>query len=258
MANLASIYAQVASSEQALNTTYTMADLKIPDAVDYMTSVYPVADPGAQTMVGEEIAALVRWYYNAYKLHTVYRDVLLLPDKFAQFVAAALLAKSQLGGIVGTVTSGSLIPQHIRAVTVYAQTGGQVQNWLKNSVTAGWNTSLFNINLNTSTSGSTVLSPQNRVVMLILAVADLGGAPKITEVQFKDQAGVPLGVTPIPLIHSPPTQNGLGIWELQPAMFLPKNALTTLDINFETSGACIPELLGAQFVTREYATAETT
>jgi len=256
MANLAAVYSKVAQSEETLNGTYTLADLGFTDAVDYMTSVYPVADPGALTLQGAEVASLVRFYYNSYKLHTDYRDVLLMPDKFAQFIAAALLAKSQIGGIVGSVSSGSLIPQHIRAVTAYSQGGTVINNWLQNAVTAGWNTSAFNINLNSTKSGSTTLSPQNRVVMIILAIADLASAPKITEIQFKDQAGVPLGVTPIPLIHAPPTQAGLGIWELNPAIFLPKNALTTVDINFETSGASIPQLIGAQFVTREYATAE--
>jgi hypothetical protein len=256
MANLAAIYAQVAANETTLNATYTLADLGFVDAVDYMTSVYPVADPGSLTLQGAEIAALVRFYYNSFKLHTDYRDVLLMPDKFAQFVAAALLAKSQLGGIIGTVSSGSLIPQPIRPVTVYAQTGAVVNNWLQSAVTAGWNTSQFNINLNSTKSGSTTLSPQNRVVMIILAVADVASAPKLSEYQFKDQAGVPLGVTSIPLLHAPPTQAGLGVWELNPAIFLPKNALTTMDINFESAGASIPELIGAQFVTREYATAE--
>jgi len=256
MANLAQVYAKVSANEMALNATYTLADLGITDAVDYMTSVYPVADPGALTLQGAEISALTRFYYNEFKLHTDYRDVLLMPDKFAQFLAAGLLAKSQLGGIVGTVSSGSLIPQHIRAVTVYSQTGAVVNNWLQGAVVAGWNTAFFNINLNSAKSGSTTLSPQNRVVMIILAIADVGGAPKITELQFKDQAGVPLGVKPIPLIHAPPTQAGLGVWELNPAIFLPKNALTTIDLNFEASGASVPELIGAQFVTREYATAE--
>ena len=255
MANLAAVYAMVAQNETSLNATYTLADLGFTDAVDYMTSVYPVADPGALTLQGAEIAALTRFYYNEYKLHTDYRDVLLMPDKFAQFCAAALLAKSQLGGIIGTVSSGSLIPQHIRACTVYASTA-LTNNWLLASVTAAWNTAQFSINLNTTTSGSTVRSPNNRVAMIILAIADLGGAPKITELQVKDQAGVPLGVKPIPLIHAPPTQAGLGIWELNPAIFLPKNALTTIDINFETAGQTVLELVGAQFVTREYATAE--
>jgi hypothetical protein len=258
MANLAKVYALVTASTDSLNATYTLADLGFADAVDYMTSVYPVADPGALTLQGYEIAALTRFYYNEFKLHTDYRDVLLMPDKFAQFVSAALLAKSQIGGIIGSVSNGSLIPQHLRAVTIYAQTGAQVQNWLKGAVTAGWNTSVFNINLNTATSGSTVLSPQNRVSAIILAIADFGSAPKITEIQFKDQAGVPLGVKPIPLIHAPPTQAGLGLWELNPAIFLPKNALTTIDINFEASGTSIPQLVGAQFVTREYITTETT
>ena len=258
MANLASIYALATRSTDTLNGTFTLADLNINDAVDYMTSVYPVADPGSLTLQGYEIGALCRFYYNEFKLHTDYRDVLLMPDKFAQFLAAALLAKSQLGGIVGTVSNGSLIPQHIRAVTAYAQTGAQTQNWLKGAVVAGWNTAVFNINLNTSTSGSTVLSPQNRVVLIILAIADFAGAPKITEIQFKDQAGVPLGVKPIPLIHAPPSQAGLGLWEVNPAIFLPKNALTTVDINFESAGASVPQLIGAQFVTREYATAENT
>jgi hypothetical protein len=256
MANLAQVYALVAQNESSLNATYTLADLGFTDAVDYMTSVYPVADPGALTMQGAEIATATRFYYNEYKLHTDYRDVLLMPDKFAQFLAAALLAKSQLGGIIGTVTSGSLIPQHIRAVTIYAQTGAVVNNWLKSAVLAGWNVSQFNINLNTSTAGSTTLSPQNRVALIILAIADVSSAPKITEIQFKDQAGVPLGVKPIPLLHAPPTQAGLGVWEINPAVFMPKNALTTIDINFESAGASIPELIGAQFVTREYATAE--
>jgi hypothetical protein len=258
MANLAQIYALVSRNEAALNGNYTMADLGINDAVDYMTSVYPVADPGSLAFQGNEIAVLTRFYYNEFKLHTDYRDVLLMPDKFAQFLAAALLAKSQLGGILGTVSSGSLIPQHIRAITIYSQTGNVTNNWLNNAVTAGWNTSFFNINLNTSKSGSTTLSPQNRVALIILAIADVASAPKITELQFKDQAGVPLGVKPIPLLHAPPTQAGLGLWELNPAMFLPKNALTTIDVNFESAGASIPELIGAQFVTREYATAENT
>src|SRR5208282_1260774 len=256
MANLAKVYAIVTQSADTLNGTYTLEDLGFSDAVDYMTSIYPVADPGSLTLQGNEVATLCRFYYNEYKLHTDYRDVLLMPDKFAQFVVAGLLAKSQVGGITGTVSSSSLIPQHIRAVTVYSQTAKAVQNWLQNSVTAGWNTSQFNINLNTSTSGSTVLSPQNRVVLIILAIADFAGSPKISEIQFKDQAGVPLGVKPIPLIHAPPSQSGLGLWEVNPAMFLPKNALTTIDINFETAGASIPQLIGGQFVTREYATAE--
>lgn len=258
MANLAAVYALVGKDTETLNGTYTLADLGFKDAVDYMTSIYPVADPGALTLQGYEVAALTRFYYNEFKLHTDYRDVLLMPDKFAQFVSAALLAKSQIGGIIGTVSAASLIPQHIRAVTAYAQTGAQTQNWLKGAVVAGWNTSVFNLNLNTSTSGSTVLSPQNRVAMIILALADFGSAPKVTEIQFKDQAGVPLGVKPIPLLHAPPTQAGLGMWELNPAIFLPKNALTTIDINFESAGSAIPQLVGAQFVTREYITAENT
>jgi hypothetical protein len=256
MANLAAVYALVAQNETSLNATYTLADLGFTDAVDYMTSIYPVADPGALTLQGAEVATLTRFYYNEYKLHTNFRDVLLMPDKFAQYIAAALLSKSQLGGIIGTVTSGSLIPQHIRAVTVYAQTGAVVNNWLQNAVVAGWNAAKFNINLNTATAGSTTLSPQNRVALIIFAIADVGGAPKITELQFKDQAGVPLGVKPIPLLHAPPVQDGLGLWELNPAIFMPKNALTTIDLNFESNGASIPELIGGQFVTREYATAE--
>jgi hypothetical protein len=258
MANLAAVYALVAQNEASLNATYTLADLGFSDAIDYMTSIYPVADPGALTLQGAEVATLTRFYYNEFKLHTDYRDVLLMPDKFAQFIAAGLLAKSQLGGIIGTVTSGSLIPQHIRAVTVYAATAAVVNNWLQNAVVAGWNAAKFNINLNTSTAGSTTLSPQNRVAIIIFAIADVASAPKITELQFKDQAGVPLGVKPIPLLHAPPTQAGLGLWELNPAIFMPKNALTTIDLNFEAAGASIPELIGGQFVTREYATAENT
>lgn len=222
---------------------------------DTLTSIYPTPDVGSWTATGQEWINLVRILANDFYVRYQQRDIRVFQSKFPQVAITALVAKQQLSGLIGNISSGDIIPQAIRPVTVYAQTGTTTENWIKASVSAGWASPAITIDLNT-TSSTISISPQNRVVMVILGLADgAPGAPKLFEYQFKDSAGVPLEVHSIPWIHLGDNY-GLQIWELGQAILVDRNSKVTLDLNYESGGQSNPTILGVQFVKREYATAE--
>ncbi len=255
MATLADLYGVVAGNPNQQYGLADIASLGVAGLMDFTTSIYPQVSLGPVTASGQEWANLIRFLFNEPRIWFDQRTVSLYERKFPQIAVAALTAKAQLAnGTLGPVTVGTIIPQLIRPVTVYASTGASKENWLASAVTAGWGaTPFFTVDLNTSTSGSITLTPQNRVVMLILAVGDMAGSPNLFEFQFYDQANRPLGVHTMPWIHM---GGNTDFQELQEAILIQVNAKTSMYANFEATGSAIPELFGVQFVTAEYATAQ--
>jgi len=219
----------------------------------FVTALYPKLDPGPTTLSSPEWIELIALMYTQLWARFQQRDVAMFETKFPVIAASSAIAKQQLTGTIGRASQGSaIVPALIRPVTVYANGGSAVENWLLSSVAAGWASAAFTINLNKT--GATVnISPQNRVVMLALGLTDLASSPKMFEYQWKNAALQPLGVRSLPFIH---TVNDLNIWELDEAILIQKSQQYTLDVNYEAAGASINEILGLQFQTPDYATAE--
>lgn len=243
----------VAMAEANLQGQIGVSQLGIDsDATQLLTSIYPPLDLGDVTLAGSEWLALVRFLAAEFYPRFPQRDIRLFASKLGPIAIAAVAAKGYLGGTLGPISTGSLVPQVLRPATVYASGGTVVENWLKASVTAGWNSAFWTISTNNS-SATTSISTQNNSVVLLLGFADLASSPRLFEYQVKDSATVPLGVHSLPLIH---TFDGLNIWELEEALLIPKNTQYTVDLNFESTGSSIPIPLGLEFVTRQLATAE--
>ncbi len=249
-ANIEAILAQAVANP---TKPYSLADFGFNPS-QLTTMVYPTPDIQGATMTGAEVQNLARFFANDFYSRFAQRDTRFYETKWLATVLGAFYAKTQLQGPIGSIgAGGSIIPQVIRPVTVYASGGTAVENWLASVATAGWNAGFFKVNLNSSNASNVALSPQNRVAMLIFGIADEASSPKLFEFQVKDSAGVPLGVHSLPLIH---TVDNLNLWDVNPAVLVGLNQQITIDVNFEATGASIPELIGVQYVTREYATAE--
>jgi hypothetical protein len=184
--------------------------------------------------------------------------------KLPQLAILAVDAKYEITGNIGPLSNGTLIPSVIRAATCFPTiSAADVVAW-PYTVAAGWvlgaslttvQTGAFNINLNTTTSASILRSPQNRVVMEVLGIADFGSAPRITEWQLLDQTQRKLGVHANPFIHTPYDS---GVYEFDQAFLVQLNKALYIDVNYETAGSSIPTVLGGQIQTTDYATNEAT
>ncbi len=218
----------------------------------FLETVYPSPDLSTTALTATEWANFVRFYYQGFLNRYQQRDIVPFSSKFPALALVAADAKFELQGQIGPVSNGTLIPSLIRPVTVYAAGGTRIQTWQATIAAAKWTAPFWTINLNAAGSG-TLLSPQNRVVMEILGLADFAASPKMFEFQFKDPSGRPLGVESRPFAHS---VNNLNIWEMDQAFLVQKNRQFTVDVNFETTGADEPVVVGVQIATADYATAE--
>lgn len=226
----------------------------------YITTVYPTPDVQATVLTATEWLNFYRFVYGDFFTRFQQRDISPFDTKVPALALSAVDAKYELTGTIGPVQNGTIVPACIRAVTAYPSMSSNIQNWIVSSVTAGWTTGTsgsqngaFYIQLNTSTSGSIVRSPQNRVVMLVLGLGDFQSTPRIQEFQCLDSTGRKLGVHALPFIHS---VNNLNIHEFDTAFLVQKNKLLSIDINFDTTGQDTPEVLGAQWQTIDYASTE--
>jgi hypothetical protein len=219
----------------------------------FVSALYPKLDPGPTTLSSPEWIELIALMYTQLWTRFQQRDIAQFETKFPVIAAGSAIAKQQLTGTIGRASQGSaIVPALIRPVTVYANGGSVVENWLQSAVTAGWNTPLWTINLN-KTGATTNISPQNRVVMLVMGIADFASSPKLFEYQWKNAPTQPLGVRTLPFIHS---INDMNVWEFDEALLIQKTQQYTMDANFEAAGASIPIPLGLQYQTPDYATAE--
>lgn len=217
----------------------------------YLSSLYPTPDVGNVALTVTEWLNYLRFLETQFFRRFQQRDVVFFEHKLPNLALLAADAKYELNGQIGPISNGTLVPSLIRSATAYPGAGSTTLTWLVTAA-AGW-TAQFTVDLNTVTSGSTLRSPQNRVVLLLAGLGDFASAPKVTEYQLKDETGRPLGVHPLPFLH---TLNDLNIDELEQSFLIRRNKKLTIDVNFESAGPSIPEMLGVQIQTTDYATTE--
>lgn len=207
-----------------------------------------------QTLLGSELASFARFYYNTFMVPTNDSTLRYLYDnKFAQSLLMLLHAKQTFNNAVfGTFGNGSMYAQPIRPVTWYASTGTAEQNWLESSVTAGWNTKFWSVNLS-YTNTATNLNVKDHVEMIVFGFADFAASPKLFEYQFSENGQVPLGVHSKPLIQ---VKDSNAIVLDEQAIAIPNDKLYTIDVNFLAAGASIPVPQGIQFVDTIYLLSE--
>lgn len=221
-----------------------------------LSSLYNPSNYGndvmSQTVTGKELEAFARWYYNSFVVPTTNSDLRYLFDtKFAAALLGLLHAKKTFNQPNYGTYPSSLYTQEIRPVTVYAQTGTKTETWIQNSVTAGWNASFWNIDLNTSNSGSGLgaLNLQNHVEMMVFGFADFAASPKLFEAKFYENGTTPLGVKSHSLMFAKGNQN---LVILDQAYSIIENQKYTADLNFSAAGESIPAVLGIQYVDQTY------
>jgi hypothetical protein len=225
-----------------------------PLTESYLETVYPSPDLSATALTATEWLNYIRFSYQQFYQHFQQRDWTPFARRFPALGLLAADAKYELQGQIGPPSNGTLIPSLIRPVVVFANGGSKVQNWLQ-TVSAGWTTSFWTINLNATGSG-TLLSPQNRVVMEVLGVGDFSSSPKLIEWQWKDPGNRPLGVRSTPFNHA---VNDLNVWEFEQAYLIQKNKQFLFDANFEAASTTeFVAPLGAMITTIDYATDEST
>ena len=207
-----------------------------------------------QQLTGQELKYFASWYYNNFVIPTnnsLLRD--FFDSKFANAVLSLLHAKHSFNqGTYGVFGKGSIFAQQIRPVTVYASGGTAVENWLQSSVTAGWNSKVFNVTLN-ATSTNLVLNLANNVEMFVMGFGDFNASSKLYEVRPSENGTNPIGVRSHSLIRAPTTEK---IILFDQTVEIPINGVYTFDGNYAASGASEPFLLGIQFVTQNYVNQE--
>lgn len=215
-------------------------------------AMVPFPEVQGMKLLGKEVDAIGRFWVNELTAHFQQRDVNLFAGKFPLFVAGALAAKKELGGVIG-LNEGQIRPCLIRPVTVFAASGAETQNWLQSSVVAGWQAAVFSIDLTALKSGSIVLSPSQRVTMEVYGIFDTDSSPKMFEYQVLDASGSPQSV------HSLPLSGMIGNISVYPFGQVRRLAMQdkmTVDINYAAAGTSTPGLIGVQWQKSEYATAE--
>ncbi|MGI0067134.1 MAG: hypothetical protein ACREB9_01715 [Thermoplasmata archaeon] len=216
-----------------------------------MTQLYPAYTlPANASLFASEWLELLRYYWAHLVPVLQFRSVADLGRTFVALATTAFEAKQSVGGNIGT----TLHVRQVRPVTVYASKSSTTvtETW-DTSVTAGWNTSFFPINLNVTNSSFKAGTTQNNVAMLILAVGDLDASPKFLEYQWYDSQNKPLGVeTQTELLV--PGSTGFAIQKQ--SLYVDRTESFNMDANFAASGASIPVIFGAEFVNSNLFTSE--
>jgi len=213
----------------------------------YMSTIVPsVPAIKDASVTGQEMFAFLNFWKKNFSVFMPYRDFGEEFDSKLIGSAVALLYSKQ--AFQKEFGSG-FFAQQIRPVTIYAPTGSAVENWIKSSVTAGWNTGVFNINLGYSNATTPVLNLHDYVTMYIFGIADFDPSAKVVEYQFYT-ATEKYGVKELYQAYYP-TSITVGL--LEQDVLAQKNATNlSFDLNYATSGSSIPALLGIQFVTKDY------
>lgn len=225
---------------------------------EILSSIYNPSQFGAdivnQKLTGKELKYFAAWYYNNFVVPTnnsQLRD--FFDTKFPNALLALLHAKHSFNqASYGVYGAGSIFAQQIRPVTVYASSGNAVENWLLSNVTAGWNSPIFKVALNT-TSTTNVLNLAGNVEMFVMGFGDFNPSSKLFEVRPSESGTNPIGVRSHSLIRAPDTEK---LILFDQTIEIPKNGLYTFDGNYAAGGASEPFLLGIQFVTQIYVNEE--
>jgi len=212
----------------------------------YLSNIVPsVPSIKDATVKGQEMFAFLNFWKKNFSVFMPYRD---FGDEFdSKLIGSAvalLYSKQAFQKDFGT----GFFAQQIRPVTFYAPGGTTVENWIKSSVTAGWNTGVFAINLGYSSS-TPVLNLHDYVTMYIFGIADFDPSAKVVEYQFYT-ATEKYGVKQLYQAYYP---DSITIGLLEQDVLAQKNATNlSFDLNYATSGSSIPVPLGIQFVTKDY------
>lgn len=210
-----------------------------------------------QQLTGAELADFARWYYNSFVVPTTDSDLRYLFDaKFAVSLLGLLHSKHSFDqATYGSYPTGGIYTQEIRPVTVYASGGTKIETWISNNVTAGWNSSFWDINLKNSASGASdaSINLQDNVEMMVFGMADFGASPKLFEAQFQENGSTPTGVKSHSLMFAKGNQN---IVMFEQAISIPTNQNYTVDLNFSAAGESTPVAIGIQYVKQSYLQSE--
>lgn len=208
----------------------------------------------AQTLRGNELAYYAKWYLNNFVIPAPAGDLREFFDSKATIGLVGLLhAKQNIsnGGVYGG-TGNQIHTQQIRPITATASgvNGGTTaqQTWNVSSVSAGWATGFFNLDL-TKSSTTQDINLKDNVEMVVLGLADYSASSKLFEYQAQENGNKPLGVGSNPLIFSPDDEK---IFLFTESYFIPVNTKYTFDLNFSASGASVPVLIGIQYVSDVY------
>lgn len=208
----------------------------------------------AQTLRGSELGYFAKWYLNNFVIPAPAGDLREFFDSKAAVALVGLLhAKQNIsnGGIYGG-TGQQIHTQQIRPITATASgvNGGSTaqQTWNIASVTAGWTTGFFDLDL-TKSSTTQDLNLKDNVEMIVLGLADFNSSSKLFEFQAQENGNKPLGVGSQPLIFSPDDEK---VFLFTESYFVPVNTKYTFDLNFSAAGASVPALIGIQYVSDVY------
>ena len=191
-------------------------------------------------------------------------------DKFGQAPISSVLSELEqpyLQGMQYAKNSFNKLPfgglfgpqgfnmQLIRAATVYGSqqtpSSGYTANWSRTFNTLGWQ-SLFGsqsspYTLATTGNGQYIGTTYNRVSLMFTHLIDTS-PPKFDEIRFGVQQNVyPVFVTDYQLISD------LYITALPAPIYVDVNQTFFIEANIERLGAGRPQLLGIQYVTKDYA-----
>ncbi len=236
--------------------TFSAADLGLvgpkADQDAYSVEISPVPQIGDGSMTGAEWRRFIQFYTNSFMTHFPQRDWQIFERKFPAAAIALLAAKQTIKGTVAESSQdGDLIVSQIRPETVFAAGGTATYNFIQ-TATAGWQAAYWNIDLNHS-GATVILTPQNRVAMVILALADFASSPKLLGYQFKESGTQPYGIRYADQVG---IAGGTNVLELGQAIHIGQNKKFTLDVNFSAGGQTILTPLGLQFSSQDYATSE--
>ncbi len=248
VAQLSAIKARVGTSAGKVST-FALSDLGLGDPEFNSALIYPSPTlPIDAVATGSEWLELFRYLESHLTFLLMDRDVTEF-WRYAKVLATAMLAaKQSLGGVLGQ----SLHVRMIRPATVYANGATLVETWLKAAVAQGWTAAYFTINLNAS-SAIPAINTINNVAMVVIAVADLDVSAKLLEYQWYDSGNKPQGVENVTDLQ---VQHSTGIHPLRQCIYIDKDKVFKLDVNFAAAGESVPVLFGAEFVTDTIFTAE--
>jgi len=247
--------AKSAGKDARLSLRDIVGEPTVGDAVGAIYNPQAIGqNVSGQTLLGSELAHFSKWYFNQFVKPApagYLRD--FFDSKFTVGLIGLLHAKQNLGngGIYGG-PGAALHAQAIRPITATASASTPSETWNVASVTAGWNTDFFNLDMS-HTSTTPNLNLEKNVEMMVFGLADFNTSPKLYEYQFKENGNNPLGVQSRPLTFAP---EGDAISLETESYIIPTGQKYTVDVNFSESGSSVPVLIGIQYVTNYYYTQE--
>lgn len=236
---------------QSLKNVAGLSPQEIIDATLYDPTLFGDAIT-TSTLSGYELWKFASWYRLQFVIPTQDSDLRDFFDaRFAQSLLALMRTKKVLNGgglTFGSYPKGSVYANPIRPETVYADGATVISTWEKTSVTEGWNSAFWTVNLN-ATSSTGILNTQNAVEMIVFGYADLNVSPKLYSLLPKQNGQTPVGVREYPFMFA---NHVIPIHLFDQCIEVPTNNEYTFDAKFESAGDSTPILIGIQFETAKY------